>query len=538
MMKEYAALKEINSKLLETNQKLLDENKFLYEQIRLLKLNTFGSKSEKNFNNDTQVSLFEIDEDCGEQEAPKPDQQLENSDEKTENSKQNTKRPGRKPIPGDLPRHDRIIDLHPDEKFCCGKEMRFLKYDISECIEHIPAFYYVVRLLIAKYTCTHCNGENGCFGTIATADLPTRILPGSSAGNSIVAEVVANKIVDGLPCYRQAKRFERFGLTISRKTITNWLLSVAKKCHVLDKLLLESALATGAIQMDETFFQVMGEEGRKNQTDSYMWVIRSGGPLPPVIYYAYHPTRSSSVPTRLLSGYKGSVQTDGYKGYDFLESLKDVTLVACWAHARRKFTDAVKTSDKRKSTARKLTYAEEVLRMISALYAVEKKAVKQNLPPESVKALRTAESLPLLAKIKASLDSHLDKFPEQSMVGKAIRYTLRLWPRLVRYAESGHVAIDNNLVENVIRPFVVGRKNWLFAGSPEGANTLGILYSLLETAKANGWEPYAYLRFLFDRLPNAVGEEEHRKLLPNIAKPIPMSSFVGEAGMKLTIATS
>lgn len=400
--------------------------------------------------------------------------------------------------------------------------------DTREVLECLPAFFYVVRYTVPKYTCNLCHGVEGCHGTIATAELPARVLPGSSAGNSVVAEVVINKMADGLPGYRQSKRFERFGLTMSRRTVTNWLLGVAKKCHVLDKLLLESALMSGVIQMDETFFQVMGEEGRKNQTQSYMWVINAVHPRSPVIYFAYHPTRASSVPRDLLQNYRGYVQTDGYKGYDFLGKTENICLAACWAHVRRKFGDAIKTSKRRDKHPRKQTYAEEVLSIIRDLYAIERRVKDQDLSPDEVTTLRGLEAKPILEKLRASLDSHAGQFPEQSLTSKAIAYTLHLWPRLVRYVDAGSVPIDNNLVENVIRPFVIGRKNWLFAGSPEGAEAMATMYSLVETAKANDWEPYSYLRFLFDHLPNAVGEEELRKLLPNNATPIPTSVYVGE----------
>jgi transposase len=320
-------------------------------------------------------------------------------------------------------------------------------------------------------------------------------------------------------------------LAISRRTISNWLISVAKKCHVLDKLLWESVTSSGAIQMDETFFQVMREEGRKNQTKSYMWVMRSIPKESRVVYFAYHPTRASAVPRTLLSGYKGVVQTDGYKGYDFLERLDGIDLVACWAHVRRKFHDACKASGskgKKGKKSRKLSYAERMLGLIRQLYAVEKSARESELAPAAWAELRAQHSKPILAMIKKSLDEHACLFPNQSLTGNAILYTLRLWPRLTHYADTGIVPIDNNAVENVIRPFVIGRKNWLFAGSPTGAKALATLFSLIETAKINQWEPYTYLRYLFDHLPNAVGEDELRRLLPHIAQPIPTSVYVGD----------
>ena len=436
-------------------------------------------------------------------------------------------------MPDNLPRIIKVLDLEPEEKICCGQEMKQVGVDEREVLECLPAIFFVVKYLIAKYNCPICGGDEGCLGAIATADTPVRILPGSSAGNSVVAEVVANKIVDGLPGYRQAKRFERFGLGISRRTITNWLLSVAKKCHILDKLLWESLFTSDGIQMDETYIQVLGEKGRDNRTKSYMWVMRGILPGKRIVYFAYHPTRASSVPRALLKGFKGVVQTDGYKGYDFLEGVEDVILVACWAHVRRKFSDIIKAMGKNRKKSKRKTCAEEALQMIRKLYAVEKQAKKAGLSIEQLRALRAEKSKPTLEEFRTWLEQHVSDFPESSKTGKAIRYALRLWPRLTPYADTGIVPIDNNGVENVIRPFVVGRKAFLFAGSPDGAAAIATLFSLVETARANGWEPYAYLRFLFDHLPNAIGETEQRNLLPHIAQPIPTSVYVDEDRQRL-----
>lgn len=504
-----------------------EDIKSLREKIRLLEMRLFGSRSEKGsmVSSDAQGELFVLDED--EEVEPGIDENQEPQESPmTRRRKGNA---GRKPLPANLPRIEKVVDLSPEEKICCGQEMKHIGNDEREVLECLPAIFFVIRYLIPKYTCEICKGENCCHGTIATAETPTRMLAGSSAGNSVVAEVVANKMADGLPGYRQTRRFERFGLSLSRRTITNWLINVAKKCHVLDKYLLEDALSTGSVQMDETFVQVLREEGRNNRTKSYMWVLRSVPADCPIVYFKYHPTRASAVPRAMLADYSGMVQTDGYKGYDYLEQLESVTLIACWAHVRRKFSDIIKASSKKR---KKQSLPEEALAIMRRLYAVEKKARENQLSPSEILNLRTRESKPVLDEFKAWLEKYMAEVPPGSALGKAIHYALRLWPRLIRYADSGIAAIDNNSIENAIRPFVVGRKAWLFAGSPEGADCMATLYSLVETAKANDWEPYAYLRFLFDHLPNAVFEEEKRNLLPHRAKPISMSSYLDEERMK------
>jgi transposase len=217
-----------------------------------------------------------------------------------------------------------------------------------------------------------------------------------------------------------------------------------------------------------------------------------------------------------LNGYKGIVQTDGYKGYDFLDKITDIIHVACWIHARRGFKNVTKAAGNKKSSSGN---AGTALKYISLLYKIEKEARVQELTPEQLYARRQKEAVPILEEFKKWLDARVEKVPPKSLLGKAIHYTLNQWHRLIQYTTDGIIRPDNNLVENAIRPFVVGRKNWLFSDTVQGARASALIYSLIETAKSNGLEPFWYLKYLFEHLPEAMTEDDFRALLPyNIDK--------------------
>jgi len=258
-------------------------------------------------------------------------------------------------------------------------------------------------------------------------------------------------------------------------------MQAAEACQPLLNLLEEEVLAGMFIQADETTLQVLGEPGRSPTTKSYMWVFRRGDPDRPVLIYQYHPTRSGDVANAFLRDFEGTVQSDGYSGYDFLDTREAIRHIGCWAHARRKFTDVTKALGKN----RKPGAADKALSYIRKLYAIEKKSRNGDYTPEQIYEIRQTESKPILDDFKKWLKKKKQQTPPKGLLGKAVAYTLNQWHRLIGYIEDGHLAIDNNMAENSIRPFVVGRKNWLFSGTPEGAEASALLYSLIETAKAN-----------------------------------------------------
>ena len=251
----------------------------------------------------------------------------------------------------------------------------------------------------------------------------------------------------------------------------------------------------------------MGEAGRANTSKSYMWVIRGGPPEHPVLLYQYHRTRSARVPFVYLKDYEGYLQTDGYSGYDDVGSQPGIVHTGCWAHLRRKFSDAQKASKKAGS-------AEEAIGRIAKLYEIEKRLRALDLPDEDFVERRKKEVEPILEDFHSWVEKKALQVPPSTLLGKAVGYALSQWEKLKRYLDEAFLTPDTNLVENAIRPFVLGRKNWLFSGSPQGAFASAALYSLIETANANGLEPYWYLKDLLERLPHASTEDDYQKLLP------------------------
>jgi transposase len=277
-------------------------------------------------------------------------------------------------------------------------------------------------------------------------------------------------------------------------------------------LLRDRLLAYDILQMDETTVQVLKEAGKTAQSKSYLWLQRGGPPDQPVILYDYDPSRSQAVPTRLLEGYRGYLQTDGYAGYNAAVALNELTHVGCMAHARRKFSEAVKAQGKKKKRGK----AHQGLALIQKLYRIEKHT--RTLTPEARHEHRQRHAAPILKDLRRWLDEALPQAPPTSATGNALNYLHNEWNKLIAYLEDGRLEIDNNGAENAIRPFVVGRKNWLFSTSVQGVKASANLYSLIETAKANGLEPYAYLRYLFTELPKATTVEAIEALLPGTIK--------------------
>jgi hypothetical protein len=266
-------------------------------------------------------------------------------------------------------------------------------------------------------------------------------------------------------------------------------------------------LESPVIHCDETRLQVLKEPDRDPGSQSWMWVQTGGPPARPVILFDYTSSRAQDVPQRLLAGYRGYLMTDDYAGYNAIAGQEGVERLGCWAHARRKFVDAQKAQPKGK-TGR----ADMALSLINKLYGVERYG--KDLDDASRLQLRQCQSEPVLQKLKAWLDKAHPQVTPQSVLGRAVGYLASNWHKLIRYTEGGHLPIDNNPAERAIRPFVIGRKNWLFSDTPRGANASALIYSLIETAKANGQEPYAWLRHVLERLPLATTVEDYEALLP------------------------
>ncbi|HNW35689.1 MAG TPA: IS66 family transposase [Candidatus Ozemobacteraceae bacterium] len=421
-------------------------------------------------------------------------------------------KPGRKSLPANLPRVDVEFDLPEDQKFAsCGCPLTRIGAEITERLDIVPAKIQVLRYIRHKYApnCS-CEIPENAPGEVRIASLPPQIIPQGIVTPGLLAHVMTSKYIDAIPLYRQEQQFMRLGLDINRGTLASWVRLTAEACQPIFELLQKEVRAGPVIYMDETRVQVMKEPGRANTTQSYMWVCRGGLPDRPAVTFRYYPTRSGSVAEELLAGYRGYLHTDGYAGYEAVGERDGIRHLACWAHVRRKFVEVVKGT----KGQHKAGVAQRVIDLIGKLYAIEDQAREQGLISDDWVAKRTSEARPVLDTMKQLLDEQRGKAPPKSLLGKAIAYASNLWPRLIVYLENAFLRLDNNLAENAIRPFAVGRKNWLFSGSPRGADASATLYSIIETAKANNIEPYAYLRLLFNEISSARTEADLHSLLP------------------------
>ncbi len=476
----------------------------LQEELQLLRHKIFGRRSERFTAEELrQSSLFDEAEHSGSEQGERL------SEPTIEVAAHRRAKRGRKPLPADLPREEIVHDIPEEQKVCtCGQKLVRIGEETSEQVEIIPQQIKVIRHIRPKYACQKCEGLDSP-QAVKIAPVPPQIIPKSIATPGLLAYILVSKFCDAIPFYRQEKLFRRIGIELSRVDFSHWAIQVARQCDPLIEVFLEQIRAGPVVQMDETRLQVMKELGRADTAQSFMWVIRGGPPQNPVILYRYHPSRSAKIPLVYLSDYQGYLQTDGYEGYTDVGCLSGISHVGCWAHARRKFDEAAKPSKKPGS-------AQEALGRIAKIYRIERELRVQQLEPEEFAGKRRQQVLPILNDFKEWLEKKAVQVPPSTLLGKAVSYALGEWEKLTRYLDSPHLTPDTNSVENAIRPFVLGRKNWLFSGSPRGAHASATLYSLIETAKANGLEPYRYLRFLFTKLPLIQTHDEYQSLTPHL----------------------
>lgn len=483
---------------------------FLEERLRFLQRELFGRKTEKRPRPDDpqQLGLFdEAEKIIGEK---KPEGETVVVPEHTR------QKPKRKPLPEELPRIEVIHDIGEEEKVCrCGSALSRIGEEVCEKLDIVPAKIRVIRHIRYKYACKCCQGVESEGPVVKIAPPAPQLIPKGMATGGLVAYIATAKYVDALPLYRQEKIFARHGIDISRSTMASWMVMAADRCQVLMGLLQKELLCGPLINADETPVQVLNEPGRANTTKSYMWVLRGGTPGKEVVLYRYSPTRSADIPRGILDGYRGYLQTDAFSAYEQFEvSGSDIILVGCFAHVRRNFVKAV---DARPKGSRKTGSADVALGYIRKIYEIEK--LVRQLPPDEVRKLRQEKAGPILKEFKAWMDERVRLTPPKGLLGKALIYARNHWNKLIRYLEDGHITPDNNPAENAIRPFVVGRKNWLFSGHPNGAGAAATLYSLIETAKSCGLEPYQYLRYIFERIPYAQSVDDFAALLPQRLTP-------------------
>jgi transposase len=512
-----AIVRDQEMTILDQKKRYESRIEFLEERLRLLQNELFRRSSEKRpvQEDPRQLHLFNEGEVSVVEEEPVKDE--------ISVPAHTRQKPKRKPLPDHLPRVEVIVDIAEEEKVCaCGTPLSRIGEEVSEKLDIVPAKVQVIRTIRPKYACKGCEGVDSEGGAVKIAEPPPEMIPKGMATAGTLAYVATAKYADGTPLYRLAKILDRYGIEIPRSTMASWMVMISDRCQSIMEYLKSQLLSGALINCDETPVQVLNEPGRANTTNSYMWVFRGGDPEKPVVLFHYAPTRSGEVPREILLGYQGYLQTDAYSAYEQFEKPGSlIILIGCMAHVRRNF---VKVIDARGKGAKKGGSAEIALEFIRKLYRIEKVAREGGLSPEETLALRKEKAEPILKEFKAWMIDLLPKTPPKGLLGKALSYALNHWSKLIRYLEDGRIPIDNNWAENAIRPFVVGRKGWLFSGHPNGAKASATLYSLIETAKACGLEPYHFLRHLFEKLPFAQTEEEYLALLPQSLTPEQLSA--------------
>src|SRR5574338_668966 len=475
----------------------------LYEKIRLARQRLFGRASEAHagqgwlFNE--AEALLEAASEASEA-APLP---AAAATEAGKEARPPRPRGKRAPLPAELPRIEVIHALPEAERMCaCGTPMVEIGEEVSEQLDIVPMQVRVLRHIRKRYACPKGDAAP------ASAPAPAQVLPKSNASNDLLAMLLTTKYVDGLPLARFEYVLARAGVAVPRQTLARWAIGTAQALQPIANLLRDTLLESDILHMDETPVQVLKEPGRAPTAKSQMWVSRGGPPGKPVILFDYDPSRAQAVPLRLLEGWKGYLMADGLESYGAIGIKEGVTRLGCWVHARRRFVEAA-----RLMPAGKTGRAHEALAFIGKLYAIEKDYCR-DLSAAERGAIRQSRSRAVCDGLRRWLDEVLPTVPPSTALGQALGYLHNQWPRLVRYVERGDLPIDNNPAENAIRPFVVGRKAWLFADTPAGAHASALIYSLVETAKANGFEPYTWLRTVLRNLPSATTAEHFEALLP------------------------
>jgi len=477
-------LKDTEIKLRDTQ---LAQNEFLISNLQSqlfeLKKYRFGSSSEKDKN---QLPLF------NEAEAI-----VATTPKVTTTNKK--KKPGiRKTLPPELEREEETYDLDEDQKICPKDscELKLIGEECNEQLKFIPASIKVIKHKRLKYACTRCNKH------IVTATKPKDPIPKSIASPELLSYISVSKYTDGLPLYRLSRMFNRLNIKISRTNMANWMIKCGTLIQPLINMMQDRLYEQPCIHIDETTLQVLKELGKKAQTKSYMWVMRAAN----IILFNYDPSRSSKVAEKLLTDYDQAIMADGYGGYNSIVAKNKLTRLGCWAHARRYFIKVVEQG--------KNPNAQKMVDLIGQLYGVEKQIRENNYKPDKIEEVRGEQSIPIINEIRQLLDQTLHSTTPSGLMGKALAYLHNQWPNLIGYSKNGNYPIDNNAAENAIRPFVIGRKNWLFANSIQGAKASANLYSIIETVKAHDLNPQKYLTNVYRQLPNADTIEDIEKLLP------------------------
>ena len=489
--------RQMQQQITELNAKL----KWYEEQFRLAQHKRFGASSEKSHPDQLELPLFneaEVLATPSGEETPMEQVTYERR-----------KPTGKKEIDWDrLPVETVVYTLTESEQVCpcCGGALHEMSTETRNEIAVIPAQVKVVRHVRQVYACRRCERED-IHTPIVTAPMPRPVHPGSLVSPSLLSHIMCQKYVEGLPLYRQEQQFARIGFSLSRQNMANWMIYGAEQwlSPVTDAMKV-ALLQRDVLYADETTLQVLQEPGKSAESNSYLWLYRTGREGPSIVLYDYQRTRGGEHPRDYLADFHGYLHVDGYPGY---HKVKDVTLVGCWAHARRKYDEALKGLPKEQ---RHDTAAAQGLNFCNQLFAIEQDL--KDVTPDERYAARLERSQPVLDAYLAWLKQQRPRVTPKSLLGQAIGYSLNQWEKLTAFLKDGRLELDNNRSERAIKPFVIGRKNWLFANTPRGATASATIYSVMETAKENGLILFPYLMYLFEQLPQLIGPLDSEALEP------------------------
>ena len=488
-------------------QLLSREREIEHLKLLLSKLHRmqFGRKSEKLARQIEQLELrLEELQSNTDEKAPKPTEPSSVPASWGASATKITRRAWPENLPRQMRRHE------PKETVCpqCQGELRKLGEDVSEMLEYVPASFMVIRHVRTKLSCTKCD-------CIVQAEAPSRPLDRGAAGPGLLAHVLVSKYCDHQPLYRQSQIYARQGVELERSTMADWVGASSRLIEPLVEALHGYVMEAGKLHADDTPVPVLAPGNGKTKTGRLWTYVRddrpAGDKAAPAVWFAYSPDRKGEHPEQHLGKFRGTLQADAYAGFNQLYADGRIQQAVCWAHVRRHFYDL--------EQAHASPIAQEALQRIAALYKVEDQI--RGKPPEERRAVRQAESKPLLDSMRQWFESTLSKLSRKSDTTAAIRYALSRWDALARYIEDGHIEIDNNAAERSLRGVALGRKNYLFAGSDAGGERAAAIYSLIGSAKLNGLDPEAYLREVMTRIAeHPINRIE--ELLPwNLAANVP-----------------
>lgn len=494
-------------KVLEENKNLKNENEQLRNIIMLLKKDKFGSKAERFENITDQLIFNDI-----EVEAPHAPAEKETI---TYTRKKGRKK--KKSIPENIPREEKTIDLPEDEKICPhdGTSLKCIGEVVTEKLKTVPAQSTVIVEKRLKYACPCCEDH-------MIEAKSNSILPGTIATPEILSFIIFSKFFQALPLYRLEEMYKLQGIELKRSTMARWMIQVSQKLRPLWNILEDMMLETGYVAMDASTLQVLKEKGRKPQTKSFMW--SRGSPERGIVLFDYNISGGGAIAKNLMAGFEGALQADAHRGYGALDR-KLLKLLGCMMHARRRFYKAWIESKKAPGLA------QEGLFMIKKIYEKEESYKEKNLTPEDRKYWRDKEVAPLIETLKSWCEANKPKVLPQSSVGNAINYFINEYDELAGFLENGRYEIDNGWLERQFKKYAIGRKNWVFCDTVEGAHATSILYSIAFTIKLNGKNPFEVLVKILEELPKVKTAEDYQKLVDLMLSPTNTSCLKKEGAL-------